>query len=200
MNNATTDWLEKIASDVEAKYGYETRNRIFGDLSKIKDDHDSLKTWFGQFIYGMDNLKDKSFLTSIMAAHCPCSHPDLEKNIRKNYQESADLKEFVKRLDDDGLFEDIIRLEGNVLIATKNPFSKYGEHKHKELYSKSCHCNLGSRTDRPISDIFCHCCTVGFYGKMFKNALNIDVKVELKDSVIMGGKNCTSAIYLPKKK
>jgi len=199
MEKNIINWLEEIASDVEEKYGFEARSRIFGDLSKINDDHDSIKKWFGQFINEMDKLNDKSFLTSVLATHCPCSHPELEENIRKNYQESNDLKEFVKRLDNDGLFEDVIKLEGNALIATKNPFSKYGEHKHKELFSKSCHCNFGSRTDKPISDIFCHCCTVGFYGKMFKNALNVDVKVELKDSVITGGKSCTSAIYLPEK-
>jgi len=199
MDKNKTDWLEKIASDVEAKYGSEIRGRVFGDLSKINDDHDSIKTWFERFISGMDKLNDKSFLTSVMAAHCPCSHPELEKNIRKNYQESGNLKEFAKRLDDDGLFEDTIKLEGNVLMAVKKPFSKYGAHKHEEPYSKSCHCDLGSRADKPISDIFCHCCTVGFYGKMFKNALNADVKVELIDSVIMGGKSCTSAIYLPEK-
>jgi hypothetical protein len=203
MNEWTRKWLEGIASDIEAKYGSEASNRILGDFQNIEEDHDSLKKWFGQFIDGMDKLNDKSFLANVMAARCPCGHSEdggVEDNIRKNYHESNSLEEFVKRLDNDGLFEDTISLDGNVLIATKKPFSKYGTHDHAEPYSASCHCNLASRTCGPISDIFCHCCTVGFYGKMFKNALGKDVKVEFRDSVISGGKGCTAAIYLPEEK
>ena len=102
-------------------------------------------------------------------------------------------------LDEDGLFEDKIILEGNVLIATKHPFSKYGKHDYNGPYATTCHCYIGSHSEKPISDIYCHCCTVGYYGKMFKNALGVDVKVKLIESVISGGNNCTAAIYLPEK-
>jgi hypothetical protein len=199
MNEWTNNWLEGIADDIEAKYGSEIRGRIMGDFRNINDDHESVKMWFSGFIAGMNELDDKAFITSVLAVRCPCSHSELEANIRKNYQESGDLHDFVKRLDSDGLFEDSVSLEGNVLIATKKPFSRYGKHNHTEPYSTSCHCNLGSRASKPISAIFCHCCTVGFYGKMFRNALNMDIKVEFRDSVITGGKGCTAAIYLPGK-
>ena len=37
------------------------------------------------------------------------------------------------------------------------------------------------------------------HGKMFRNALDADIKVEFIDSVIIGGKGCTAAVYLPEK-
>jgi hypothetical protein len=147
----------------------------------------------------MDNLNDKDFLTSILAEHCPCGHPEFEKIIRKIYDESKNLEEFADRLAKGNLIEDEVRLEGDALILTKKPFSIYGEHSHKEPYSTACHCELGSCTGKLISDIFCHCCTVGFYGKMFSNALGKKIKVEFMDSVITSGKGCTAAVYLPRK-
>jgi len=69
MDKNQINWLEKIASDVEAKYDSEICSRIFGDLSKINDDHDSIKIWFERFISGMDRLNDKSFLMSVMVTH-----------------------------------------------------------------------------------------------------------------------------------
>jgi len=36
------DWLGNFANVVEAKYGKETRERIFGDLSILSLDHEPL--------------------------------------------------------------------------------------------------------------------------------------------------------------
>ena len=199
MQEHQKKWLLGLASDVEAKYGKNIRNDIYGDIQGVENDHDCIKKWFRQFINGMDKLDDKGFLTSILAERCPCGHAEFEGVIRQNYEESKSLEEFADRLANGNLIEDDVRLEGNTLILTKKPFSKYGKHDHKEPYSTTCHCGLGSHTDKPISDIFCHCCTVGFYGKMFKNALGRDIKVEFRDSVIIGGKGCTAAVYLPEK-
>jgi AraC-like DNA-binding protein len=188
-----------VADSIEAKYGAEVRNKIFGDIDVVSLNHDSLCKFFHKFVSEMDKLDDKEFLTGVMAECCPCYHRDLEENIRKNYAESRTLEEFARRLDEDGIFDDTIKLDGNILIATKRPFEKHGKHDHTGPYTTTCHCELASHAQQKVSDIFCHCCTVGFYGKMFKNALKQDVKVEFVESVITGGKRCTAAIHLPEK-
>ena len=191
------EWLEQIAGNIETQYGTETRDRIFGDLHAVSGDHASVCEFFHKLILEMDKLDDRDFLTGVMAECCPCYHRDLEENIRKNYTESRTLEEFARRLDEDGIFDDTIKLEGNILLATKRPFEKHGKHDHTGPFTKTCHCPLASHAKQKVSDIFCHCCTVGFYGKMFKNALKQDVKVEFVESAITGGEGCTAAIYLP---
>jgi hypothetical protein len=151
----------------------------------------------------MDELDDKDFLTAVLTNRCPCRYTDAEEDIKKLYEETATLEEFVVRLDENGIFQDKVELRGNVLYATKLPWLKCSEllglrgHQHEGRYTATCHCFLASHTNEPISDIFCHCCTVGYYGKMFENALGVEVKVEFVDSVIIGGKGCTAAIHLP---
>ena len=194
------EWLEQLASDVEAKHGAEAREKIFGDIQGVHEDHESKRKWFQQFVSGMDGLDDKDFLTAMMSERCPCSHREFEGIIRENYDESETLEEFAGRLDRGNLIEDIVvSLEGNVLTLTKRPFEVYGKHSHTGPFSAACHCGLASYAEEPVSDIFCHCCTVGFLGKMFKNALGKDVRVDFIDSVIIGGKGCTAAVHLPEK-
>ena len=188
-----------VADSIEAKYGAEVRNKMFGDIDVVSMNHDSLCNFFHKFVSEMDKLDDKDFLTGVMAECCPCYHRGIEENIRKNYAKSKTIGEFAHRLDEDRLFDDTIKLEGNILIATKRPFEKHGKHDHTGPYTTTCHCELASHAQHPVSDIFCHCCTVGFYGKMFKNALGQDVKVEFVESVITGGRGCTAAIHLPEK-
>ena len=126
MQEYQKKWLLGLASDVEAKYGKNIRDDIFGDIQGVNNDHDSIKKWFGQFISGMDKLGDKDFFTFILAERCPCGHTEFEGVIRQNYDESKSLEEFAYRLANGNLIEDDVRLEGNVLILTKKPFSKYG--------------------------------------------------------------------------
>jgi len=120
--------LEQIATRIEAKYGAETRNRILRDINVVSGDHTSVCEFFHKFVSEMDSLDDKDFLTGVMAECCPCYHRDMEENIRKNYEESRTLEEFVRRLDEDGMFDDTVKLDGNILIATKRPFEKHGKH------------------------------------------------------------------------
>ncbi|MCL2050822.1 MAG: hypothetical protein FWG91_03680 [Lachnospiraceae bacterium] len=191
--------LKKIAADIEAKHGADARERIFGNLDKLTDDDDSVCNFFHRFIEGMDELNDSGFLMAVMAKNCPCSHSDFEIIIKEIYDESKTLFEFAQRLERGNLIEDVVSLEGNILFLTKHPFEKYGQHNHRGLFIKGCHCGLASRAKKEISNIFCHCCTVGFYGKMFGNALGTDVKVEFIESIISGGASCKAAIHLPPK-
>jgi len=200
-----TEWISQLAGDVEKRYGKETRSKIFGDINSVKNNHKSVSEWFENFVDRMDELGDKKFLTAMMADRCPCRYAEAEEDIKNLYEESKNLEEFVSRLDENGIFQDKVELRGNVLYATKLSWSDCRKllgingHSHKGCYTESCHCYLASHTNKQISDIFCYCCTVGYYGKMFKNALGVDVKVEFVDSVITGGAGCTAAIHLPEK-
>ena len=195
-------WITQLADKIKEKYGEDTRNRIFGDIDNIDYNCNTLPDWFENFTKGLDELNDRDFLISYMSENCPCYYKEAEENIRKLYNEVKSLDEFVKRLDEDGIFNDNTKLRGNVLYATKQKWSyvcdKFGgKHNHNGMFSGSCHCFLASCSKEPISDILCHCCTVGNYSKMFKNALGVDVKVDFVDSVLIGGTGCTAAIHLP---
>ena len=188
-------WVSKLAGEVEMKYGKEVSNRIFGDFHNVPKDPDAEKEWFYQFTKGMDELGDKEFLTSIMAKHCPCGYNHAVRSIKKYYEQSTNTQDFVKQLDESGEFGDFIELKENVMYATKPPMN----HKQAGSCGKGCHCSLARLTDKLISDIFCYCCTVGYYKKMFKKALGVDVNVEFVDSIVTGGKGCTAAIHLPER-
>jgi len=198
-------FISRLATDVEARYGRDISVQMFGDINEMQYDYASLSAWFNNFITSMDKLGDKEFLVELLSNQCPCRYVEAEEDIKRIYTESKTLEDFVARLDENGIFQDSVELRGNVLYATKLPWSESRKilglsgHNHSGCYADSCHCFLASHASKQISDIFCHCCTVGYYQKMFKNALGVDVKIEFIDSVITGGKGCTAAIHLPPK-
>jgi len=194
--------LIRLAKDIEAKHGKAARDRIFGDINDRGGDSATVARWFENFTSGMDELDDKEFLTALMVKHCPCGG-DASKDgeiIKGFYDKSKSLEEFVSLLDEwqhkrwKGR-EDTTELRGNVLYMTKKPVksSKAGK------CGKGCHCVLARHTDNYVSDIFCYCCTIGHTGKPFQVAFGEDIKLEFIDSLIIGGKGCTMAIYLPLK-
>ena len=195
-------WLTRLADVIEKRYGSETRDKIFGDIHAVGSGKKARAAWFANFTSGMDELNDKEFLTTMMADNCPCGGNAIKdgKIIKELYDKSKTLDEFVD------LFakwqheiwkgrEDITELRGNVLYMTKKPVnsSKAGK------CGKGCHCGLAKHAENYISDIFCYCCTIGHTGKPFKAAFGDNIKLEFIDSLIIGGKGCTMAIYLPEK-
>lgn len=192
-------WLKKLASDVEKRYGKDARDRIFGDLdtiNKTNKTHEFISAWFDNFINGMDALNDKEFLQTMMANRCPCGGNDSSregwgKEIKRNYDKSESLEEFVASMD----FGDEKELRGNVLYLTKYPMKS----KVTGSCGKGCHCAVARHTNKFISDIFCYCCTVGHTGIPFQKAFGENTKIEFIDSLIIGGKGCTVAIHLPEK-
>jgi len=196
-------WLARLADAIEKRHGKEARDKIFGDIDGVGKDRASVSAWFERFTSGMDGLNDKEFLASMMAGHCPCGgNAEKEgKIIKELYDKSKSLEEFVdlfgkKEHEKWKGREDTVELRGNVLYMTKKPQKSQSVGK----CGKGCHCALARQTDKYISDIFCHCCTVGHTGKPFKAAFGDDTKLEFIDSLIIGGKGCTMAIYLPEKK
>ena len=194
-------WLLQLAENIETKYGKNSRDRIFGDINSIQDKPECLSAWFENFTNGLDELNDKKFLQQLIAEHCPCGG-DYEKDgkaIKDIYDKSDSLVDFVNAnkkwmLDKYG-DTDEMELRGNVLYMTK-PLGGCAE---TGRYGKGCHCWLAMHTNTAVSDIFCHCCTIGHTGRPFQVAFGNDIRMELVESIVCGGKKCIMAIYSPDK-
>ena len=115
-------WLKQLAADIEARYGKQARDNIFGDIDGIKNSAKSKAAWFDNFTTGLDALDDKEMLQKWLAYRCPCGS-DYEKDgarLKEFYDKSKDLEEFVemirafwaKKWADGG---DRMELRGNVL-------------------------------------------------------------------------------------
>ena len=195
-------WILQLASDIEAKYGKEQQDYIFGDVDSMTNEPKCLSAWFGNFTRGLDELNDKKYLRQMMASRCPCGG-DYEKDgkeIRTFYDDSKTLEEFVGLLRKRYPYPtggDLMELRSNVLYMTKPP----GPGRHTDMGScgKGCHCWLAKHTDNAVSDIFCHCCTIGHTGRPFQVAFGDDIKMELIESIVCGGKQCIMTVDLPKK-
>jgi len=194
-------WISQLANDVEAKYGKESRDRIFGDIDRMVNKPECLSAWFGKFTSGLDELNDKAFLQQMMAGRCPCGG-DYEKDgkaMKDFYDKSDTLVEFVdahrKWLHDKYGDIDTMELCGNVLYMTKS----LGGCTDTGSCGKGCHCWLAKHTDNAVSDIFCYCCTIGHTGRPFQVAFGDDIKMELVESIVCGGNKCIMAIHLPEK-
>lgn len=191
------EWLGDIAKQIEADYGMEKKNEVIGNIETIGDNETEVRAWFEAFLQRLSDKEIEDYARKLLESHCPCRCELIEQNIRKNYEISATLIEFADNLRKDGLFDDDITIKEGSLIATKRFAYECGiKHQHADTHYAKCHCTLGSIVKKPVPDVFCHCC-VGFYKKMFKEALGIDIKVEMLSSVITGGEACSTAIYFP---
>ena len=193
-------WLSCLGNDIEEMYGKETRNRILGDIENMEHTPEHLSAWFENFTTAMDELGNKEFFQKMMANHCPCGG-DYEKDgkeIRMFYDSCNTLDEFVDLLKKRYPYPtggDFMELRGNTLYMTK----PLGECTDTGSCGKGCHCWLAMHTNTAVSDIFCHCCTIGHTGRPFQVAFGDSIKMELIESIICGGKACIMAVHLPEK-
>ena len=195
-------WILQLADDIEAKHGKEACNRIFGDIDSIQDTSESLSVWFDTFVTGMDELNDREFLQKMMANRCPCGSSDAEDvtAMKSHYDNNKTLEEFVNSYREwlDRKYNgdiDKMELRGNVLYLTKPP----GGHEVTGSCGHGCHCFLARFTEKFVSDIFCHCCTIGHTGHIFKVVFGDNIKMEFIESIICGGKACVMTVHLPEK-
>jgi hypothetical protein len=193
------EWLSQLAGDIETKYGKEARDKILGDIDSIKNNPESLSVWFEKFISGMDELDDRDFLKQMMANRCPCGGNYIVdgRAMKDLYDKSETLTEFVDAVKKWNINKygdyDIVELRGNVLHMTK----PLGESTNTGSCGKGCHCWLAMHTNKAVSDIFCHCCTIGHTGRPFQIAFGDDIKMEFVESIICGGKACVMTVHLP---
>jgi len=159
-----------------------------------------LSAWFENFTTGLDELDDREFLQQMLAERCPCGGDYIKdgKEIQAFYDNSETPDEFVGLLRERYLYPtggDLMELRGNVLYMTKPP----GGCTETGSCGKGCHCWLAMHTNDAVSDIFCHCCTIGHTGRPFQVAFGEDIKMELVESIICGGKACVMTVHLPEK-
>jgi len=194
------EWLLQLASDIEERHGKDARDHFFGDIDSMEHTPEYLSAWFSNFTTEMDRLYDQAFLRQMMANRCPCGG-DYEtdgKEIKAFYDNSETLEAFVGLLRKRYPYPtsgDLMELRGNVLYMTK----PLGECTDTGSYGKGCHCWLAMHTNKVVSDIFCHCCTIGHTGRPFQVAFGDDIQMELIESIICDGKACTMAVHLPEK-
>jgi hypothetical protein len=195
-------WILQLAGDIGNKYGKETCDRIFGNIDSMENSPESISAWFNSFSKGLDDLNDKTFLQQMMANHCPCGgNYEIDGRAMKDiYERSNTLTEFVDALkkwniDKYGDY-DIVELRDNVLFMTK----PLGESTGTGSCGKGCHCWLAMHTNKTVSDIFCHCCTIGHTGRPFKVAFGDDIEMKFIESIICGGKACVMAVQIPEKR
>jgi len=194
-------WILQLACDIETKYSAKIKGKMFSGVDSIQNNSESLSAWFDLFTSGLDELNDKEFLRQMMAERCPCGG-DYKKDgeaMKEIYNKSYTLTKFVCNLKK-WMFDkygdtDEMELEGNVLYMTK----PLGGGEDTGSCGMGCHCWLAKHTDKVVSDIFCHCCTIGHTGRPFQVAFGNDIKMEFIESIICGGKNCIMAVYLPEK-
>ena len=162
---------------------------------------DYLSAWFENLASGLDELNDKEFLQQMMAKHSPCGG-DYEKDgkaMKEIYDKCHNLDEFVCSLKK-WLFNkygdtDEMELKGNVLYMTK----PLGGNTDTGNCGRGCHCWLAMHTNNVVSDIFCHCCTIGHTGRQFQVAFGNEIRMEFVESIICGGKACIMTVHLPEK-
>lgn len=193
------EWLSCLSKKIVEEYGVDKRNEILANSSNICDDEHEVREWFDGFVQTLNKPENRELAKNILEGCCPCRCPDIEESIRNCYKESENIEDFAKLLKQQGLFDDHIEIRDGLLIATKRHAFECGiVHQYKNVYSTKCHCALASIINKPISRAFCYC-GCGFYKKMFKEALGIDVKVDLISAVIAGDDVCSVKIHIPDK-
>jgi len=132
----------------------------------------------------MDNLLRKTGRAKAGRIMQACGHTYLEgvgqcpgepmiKKVKKLYQESKHLKDFLSKLNAE-------HIGGGHLKLTKGVIEASYDH---------CYCGSVSKTKEPIPIAYCHC-SAGWYQRVFEEALGRPVKVQVLRSIISGADRC----------
>ena len=225
--NFEKSWESKFSNSLQRIAGEGIRKRVLRGSEKLTSgsSQKEIIDWTEKAMERLDALVDEKNRREIMFG-CACRYPENDlHDIRKRYGETGDadlahemLQEkfisFLKnslRLSDEIIEEIVMRgwgsagvRKGNAIIATKIPKSGYLVEYMKETDPKKkralyCHCprirdSIESKTK--ISPTYCYC-GAGFYKGIWEYVLQQTVKVEVLESLLLGGDVCRIAIYLP---
>jgi predicted hydrocarbon binding protein len=141
----------------------------------------------------MNKLVDQEVREEIMrdcGRRCSLEYMELIQNAKEHYRKARSLDEFLtveSRKDFPGMK---LEREGNVLYQIYNPSSF-----EKPL---RCYCSIlrGLPSDEMMSLTYCQC-SAGFLKSYWEQVLETEVRVEILQSVVSGGKECRFAIHLP---
>ena len=225
-NDFETQWQGKLSRAVEDLAGTELRERALAGGETLQDPSTSREKllWTCQSLEVLAEIIDEKTRQEILT-RCHCSYPleDLQ-DVKALYQETGDPDRVLDALQakfevflretlqlEDELIEVITQRgwglagvrQGNRILATKIPKSGYLREYFKEedplekrrLY---CHCprvrdEVGSDPELPGE--YCYC-GAGFYQGIWEEILGEPVRVEVLESVMLGGEVCRIAVHL----
>ena len=220
-------WESKLSNSLQRIAGEEIRKRVLRGSEKLTSgsSQKEIIDWTKKAMERLDALVDEKKRREIMSG-CACRYPESDlREIRKTYEETGNIdlahkmlqQKFVSFLKNslrlsDEFIEEIVRRgwgsagvkKENTIIATKMPKSghlvEYMEEKdQKKKRALYCHCprirdSIESKTK--ISPTYCYC-GAGFYEGIWEYVLQQTVKVELLESLLLGGDVCRIAIRPP---
>jgi len=136
--------------------------------------------WINSLVDNLTDLAGEEVAKGVMEA-CgkQCIGKSLLKEAKKLHDSSQDIDELLSKLNDAHIGGGKIKRDGNIILAS---------------YER-CYCGSVSKTQQPISTIYCHC-SCGWYKQLFETILDKPVRVELLDSIIHGAETCQFIIYI----
>ncbi len=222
------NWQNKLTTGLDQYLDPKARDTVLegGELLTMQSTTQDRIIWSCQMLERLDKVTDKETQQDIMTG-CACHYPKAELNdARSIFLETGDVDQVIDLLQ--AKFEDFLREDleleeelvleiisrgwglagiraGRKIISTKIPKSGYLEEyfevedplERRKLY---CHCprvrdGVGDAPHLPVN--YCYC-GAGFYQGIWETILQEKVRVELLESVIMGGNVCKISIHLPK--
>lgn len=221
-------WQSKLTTGLDQHLDPKARDRVLagGELLTMESPTDHKVIWSGKMLERLDEVADEKTRQEIMTG-CACQYPKAElDDARGIFLETEDVDQVIDLLQAkfEGFLRDVLELdenligeiisrgwglagvrEGKTIFSTKIPKSGYlvdyfeteDPLEKRKLY---CHCprvrdGVGEDPQLPLE--YCYC-GAGFYKGIWETILREPVRVEVLESVMLGGDVCKIAIHLPK--
>ncbi len=184
MEEKYHDWFEGFKTIVSEQLGEGTYEKIVKDCAKCKSitSDPEMAVCMKELMENFDNVVDKkekkSGVMETMGYYCFQNH-FLERALQVK-DKSNGIKEIIKNLNQIIGDEEYFKLKGNTIVAKFN----------------KCYCHIGVQVAKePIPETYCYC-SLGWLKDLFKVLLDKDVKVDMLQTIVSGGKACEFVIHL----
>jgi predicted hydrocarbon binding protein len=178
------EWLNGFRTIVSEQIGKKTYEKIAKNCAKCKsvandsEMADCVKEIMENFDNVVDNKEKRTDVMETMGYYCFQNH-FLERALQVKDQ-SKGLEDIIKNLNQVIGDEEYFKVKGNTILAKFN----------------QCYCHIGVQVAKePISETYCYC-SLGWLKDLFKILLEKDVKIEMLESIVSGGKSCEFIIHL----
>ena len=177
MENKYIGWIESFGSVVDDQLGFETKQKVLDQCKscqQISDDKEMARCVKEVMIQFDQVVSDKEKRFSVMETMGnACFNRFFVKIAGDIKKKSNGIAEIIQNLNKASGAEHF-KLEDNKIYATFN----------------QCLCQIGVKeTEEPISKTYCSC-SLGWMKSLFKTLLDKPFKVELLDSIVIGGNIC----------
>lgn len=148
--------------------------------------------WVKGAMIRLDELVDENTRDHIMrdcGRLCSLEYKEIIQSAKERYQKSANLDEFLANEVENRFPGMSLERDGNVLYQVYDPGSFENPQR--------CYCTIlrGLPPDETISVTYCHCSS-GFIKSYWEQVLRMEVRVDILESVVSGGRKCRFAIHL----